>query len=251
MGTWTLITRGTSQSRITNPGAIRLWNNVVTWFQNSSAYANTKFAVFSDSLSCLQAIQNKQWDNPLILNILNSLHRLITAGTDIIFIWLPSHVGIPGNVKADSAAKAALSLPISNHKVPYTDFKPLISSYLLSKWQQMWNLESNNKLHAVKPILGNTVFRSQLNRREIRVLHRLRIGHSHFTHSYLLKKEDPPECVVCQCPFSIEHILISCVDFGHIRPKYFNVASIYDLFNTVNPKLVLGFVKEIGLYHKF
>ena len=149
-----------------------------------------QFAIFSDSLSCLQAIQNKRWDNPLILNILNSLHHLITAGTDIIFIWLSSHVGIPVNAKADSAAKAALSLPVSNHKVPYTDFKPLISSYLLSKWQQMWNLESNNKLHDVKPILGNTVFRSQLNRREVRVLHRLRIGHSHFTHSYLLKKED-------------------------------------------------------------
>jgi ribonuclease HI len=101
--------------------------------------ANTKFAIFSNSLSCLQAIQNKRWDNPITLNILNSLHHLITAGTDIIFIWLPSHVGIPGNAKADSAAKAALSLPTSNHKVPYTDFKPLISSYLNSKWQQMFS----------------------------------------------------------------------------------------------------------------
>jgi len=55
----------------------------------------TKFVIFSDSLSCLQAIQNRLWDNPIILNLLNSLHTLIAAGASIIFVWLPSHVGYP------------------------------------------------------------------------------------------------------------------------------------------------------------
>lgn len=68
--------------------------------------SNTKFALFSDSLSCLQAILNKLWDNPIIINILNSLHHLITADTDIVFIWLPSHAGILDN------AKGAVRVPV-------------------------------------------------------------------------------------------------------------------------------------------
>ncbi|HSN22706.1 MAG TPA: ribonuclease H family protein, partial [Methylomicrobium sp.] len=99
-----------------------------------------KFAIFCDSLSCLQAIQNKRWDNPIILNILNSVHKLIVSGTYVVFIWLPSHVGIQGITDADTAAKAALSLLVSGRKVPQSDFKPLVQSYTVNKWQHMWDL---------------------------------------------------------------------------------------------------------------
>ena len=36
---------------------------------------------------------------------------LTIANKDIIFCCVPSHVGIKGNEKADSAAKSALDLP--------------------------------------------------------------------------------------------------------------------------------------------
>ena len=40
-----------------------------------------------------------------------------------IFCWVPSHTGIVGNEKADSAAKSALELPHAKVGVPYIDFK--------------------------------------------------------------------------------------------------------------------------------
>lgn len=43
----------------------------------------------------------------------------------IYFCWLPSHVGIKGNEKADSAAKAALSKEITSCFIPYTDLRSL------------------------------------------------------------------------------------------------------------------------------
>ena len=57
-------------------------------------YCNiAKVIIFSDFLSCLQAIKNCQLKTPLILDILE-LH-------EIVICWLPGHVGIKGNTLAD------------------------------------------------------------------------------------------------------------------------------------------------------
>ena len=87
------------------------------------------YIIFSDSLSCLQAIKHCKTDHPVIRDILK-LHNTFLQ-CDIVFCWLPSHMGIRGNNKADTAAKAALNFKtISPTKVPYTDSKPAIKSYI-------------------------------------------------------------------------------------------------------------------------
>ena len=82
------------------------------------------------------------------------------------------------------------------------------------------------------------------------IIHRLCIGHTHFTHAFLLKKEDPPECIACQLPLTVEHILLSCVDFMLIRHKYFTCTTLANLFTNVPSRTIVDFIKEIGLYHK-
>ena len=72
----------------------------------------SKVIIFSDSLSVLQSINNSKIDNSVIQDIILRLHNM--SHKQIIFCWLPSHVGIRGNEKADKASKSALSLQPSN-----------------------------------------------------------------------------------------------------------------------------------------
>ena len=77
------------------------------------------------------------------------------------------------------------------------------------------------------------------------------IGHTYITHSFLLKGEPMPQCIPCHWALSVKHILIDCVDFALIRQKYFQVSSMKDLLDKVDPSLIINFIKEIGLFYKF
>ncbi|WP_411016702.1 ribonuclease H family protein, partial [Salmonella sp. s51944] len=109
------------------------------------------FVIFSDSKSVLQAIKNRNWKNPIICQILQKFDLLYNTNKRIILFWIPSHIGIPGNDKADSAAKKALNNNISNTLLPFSDFKQNCSIYILSLWQTLWNLDNCNKLLSIKP----------------------------------------------------------------------------------------------------
>ena len=82
------------------------------------------------------------------------------------------------------------------------------------------------------------------------IITRLRIGHSHLTHSWLLAKEDAPECIQCNEYLTMKHILLDCIDFQPIRDKHYSADNMYNLFDTVRIDSIIAFIKEIGLYNK-
>jgi kelch-like protein 2/3 len=211
--------------------------------------ANKRFLILSDSLSCLQSIENRKLNHPLILEIIIFIHRLIVGGKQIAFMWLPSHAGLAGNVSADAAAKAALNLSESLIPVPYSDFYPLINNYIFTSWQRLWSSDTSNKLYSIESNVKDTKT-YRLPRRDECIIHRLRIGHTYFTHGFLLRKEDPPECIACQLPLTVKHILLNCIDFNLIRQKYFTCTTLAELFSDVPSRTIVDFIKEIGLYHK-
>ena len=83
-----------------------------------------------------------------------SVSFYILSKKTLFFIWVPSHIDIMGNEKADSAADSALNLPHAKVGVPYNDFKHCINQYILSTWQDDWNGAVVNKLCSVKPVLA-------------------------------------------------------------------------------------------------
>ena len=57
--------------------------------------------------------------------------NLTKDGKDIVFNWVPGHVGIRGNSAADSAAKDALVGDISFELILFSDLKPRANKYIL------------------------------------------------------------------------------------------------------------------------
>ena len=72
-----------------------------------------KFVFFSDSMSSLQSINGFNLDSDLVQNFLKDYTVLAKNGKNIILCWIPSHVGILGNEKADAA------LQLQNRHSPY------------------------------------------------------------------------------------------------------------------------------------
>ncbi|GBM13052.1 hypothetical protein AVEN_101905-1 [Araneus ventricosus] len=160
--------------------------------------------------------------HPVALEILSVLQFLQNKGFNIIFCWVPSHVGISGNETADIIAKFASDfLP---RALPCCDIKKCLVSHLLSVWQQKWDHLTNNKLYSVKPSIG---LWPALPMREFDVqLTRLRIGHTRFTHRHLFLGQRAPRCPTCQVDFTVNHILIECPSFKCHREYHFNSSSV-------------------------
>ena len=70
---------------------------------------NNKFIIFSDSLSVLESLKDRKFDNPLIIKILCKLENL-SNDNDVQICWVPSSTGISGNDQADKAARINLNI---------------------------------------------------------------------------------------------------------------------------------------------
>ena len=67
-------------------------------------------------MSSLQSISGFNLDTDLVQKFLKDYTILEKNGKNSILCWIPSHVGILGNEKAD-AALPCLRLPIEAHKI--------------------------------------------------------------------------------------------------------------------------------------
>jgi len=185
---------------------------------------------FGLHMSSLEAIRGFKLEIDIAQNIVKDYTNLANSGKTIILCWIPSHVYIRGNERVDTAAKSALSLPITNMKLPACELIPRVSKFCLDEWQDIWDCCEFNKLHSIYATVGTVKHSKNISCYDSVLLNRLRIGYSRLIHSYLLYGVDPPICQSCGIPLTVKHILVECANLTDIREKYFTVwrSSYYD-----------------------
>ena len=111
--------------------------------------------IVTDSGSSVMALRNQLISSPVVLHILELLTELQLDGTEVKLLWVPSHVGVKGNERADEAAKAVTrSSNIRRFKVDRRDIKPYINRLLLDAWQSRWHNEPDCALKRLRPSIG-------------------------------------------------------------------------------------------------
>ena len=186
--------------------------------------------------------------NIYIRRCLDKLDVLSSRGQVVALCWIPSHVGIPGNEVVDKAAREAIDTrDIQPILQPHTDSRQPISQYVRSRWQEKWD-EVGNDLHKALPLLPHK-YSACLPRREERVMARIHIGHTRFTHSYRLDRTARPQCETCQEDLTIEHILVECPEFDRLRTTIIEGSTLAEIFETTPANAIVNFFKQTDHYY--
>jgi kelch-like protein 2/3 len=80
-----------------------------------------------------EALSTRKITHPFLSDIHDLHTSLINDGKSIVFIWVPSHMGIKGNDMADQAAKEAFKHEVSKvpaQFIPPEDLKRSVKVYI-------------------------------------------------------------------------------------------------------------------------
>lgn len=216
-----------------------------------SARNEANFLILSDSLSSILSLRPLQPPTSQLLGrVQTQIHDLTTQGKHVVFMWIPSHVGIHGNEQADAAAReATIHGNPQSLKLSAADLKPTIHKKVTEAWQIRWN-EDTSKFRLIKPTVGEWRSSYRRHRGEEVTLCRLRLGHIYDTHRFHLTGDPPPTCPRCGERLTVEHILITCRNLNAKRTRLLQNLPISQLLSDDMPVdlgLIRKFLRESGI----
>ncbi|RVE51902.1 hypothetical protein evm_003522 [Chilo suppressalis] len=195
--------------------------------------------IFTDSQSCLQAINSNQFRSkskfPIVLKIREALLRCHLKGTNVALAWIPGHNGIPGNETADTCAKHAISSGLPKYsRVFYQGLYSVTRELLFKSWETHW-LQTKNRVGKYYFDIQQNIpskpwfFKvKNLNKKVVSTICRLRIGHATTpVHLVRLKIRDSPTCDCGTEDGTVDHLFFNC-------PKL-NI-SLYDILPPTIPR---------------
>lgn len=210
------------------------------------------FIIFTDSMSAIIALNSASSKHTIIQDILTIYNKITDSGKEILIIWIPSHCNIAGNEKADLAAREATRHP--DHletPIPHLDIISYLKEKICTEWKNNWIATSHSKLHCIRSQSISQFPINHLPRKDQVIITRLRIGHCKMTHSYLLLKQQPPQCDKCNCIISVKHVITECRHYQRQRQEN-NIPSELQLIlnNPSFVNLVIKFIKDSQLYNE-
>ena len=188
-----------------------------------------KFLIVTDSLSSIQAIQNKHAERTdLVLKVLNQLTKMKHQNLTVTIMWVPSHIGILGNEKADTLARSAISNDPDPPNGPNTGKYEKTSTNIGTSpnerqavvkqlVRKIWDKQYKDKVKGIRKKLHNDPSKKLITykgpRAEQSRISRMRVGMERY---HCLKTAVPCECGE---PISTQHLLLECtINNTNARP---------------------------------
>lgn len=206
---------------------------------------NTPTVILTDSASCLSALEKGNILHPYIQAI-----ETFSENKHVVFLWIPGHCDISGNVKADQAAKRGRTGLALEFEVPAKDLILWAKHKMKDIVQSRWIGNTTDQLALVKRSIGK--WNDKMKKSDQRVLTRCRIGHTRLTKCHLFSKNDPDICDLCNSSLDVKHILLECRKFDDIRRRL-GISSNISIALSNDQKeenKIIKYLKNTGLYNQ-
>ena len=213
-----------------------------------------KSVIITDSLSSIHGIKNFNQDHYLVNRIL----QLSGNNLEIILFWVPGHLDLMENEKADKVAKEAANFGLEQ-KLGYSNKEAMciIKSNIWNEWRGRWR-EINMSTSKINPEAKKIYWTNNLNRREEVVIHRLIFNNPLYKFGQFFIPDT--DILRCECGVrqKMNHLL-TCLTYRERVEKFkLEIQWNHDKLLTVeellreenfNPKF-LNFLKDVKIYDK-
>ncbi|XP_076388981.1 uncharacterized protein LOC143264669 [Megachile rotundata] len=209
----------------------------------------SKFIIFSDSLSTIRKTQDIKYTTEMHLEIQEKYNKLIDDNKTIIIAWVPSHMDIYGNTMADLQAKIATTTITENQPILNTsaDINRHVATLLEQSWNSTWKKYKASTVHQQLNNFYDLKTNLRHNRRYQVAITRIRTEHTKLTHSYILENVSPSKCDTCDTNITIRHIILECRKYKDARRRL-NITNLTEAaISTAYQDTLLKFCKTIGI----
>ncbi|XP_055589523.1 uncharacterized protein LOC129741762 [Uranotaenia lowii] len=203
--------------------------------------ANEPTVIYTDSASVLTALESGT-KHPIVQNIIYQKNL-----KNVTMVWIPSHVGIQGNEEADRLANLGRNEGRYAINIPKADALKWIKRMLKLQHERNWNNQLNIKLREIKSTTEK--WKDMNNKKEQKVLTRLRNGHTRMTHKHLMEGTETPVCDACGVQLTVKHIIMECLKYND-RRQVLPEGSLAEKLENVRSKekKVIQFLKQCNLF---
>jgi ribonuclease HI len=200
----------------------------------------SNIVLFSDSLSCLFALQNLQkhiQKNALFKEIAILITEIFYNDTKIILTWIPSHINLKENDKVDYIAKnATLSNEIQiNIPLNLNEINKEILIHFQSYWKTIYN--NNNKgifFRTIETDFDKIQPINMTNRHMEKTIFRLKTGHCLLnSHLHRIGLHDSGFCEFCNEPETVKHYLLDCLNYQNYQEEIISYAHKYNILISI------------------
>ena len=189
-----------------------------------------KSYIFSDSLSCVQALLYGEKTKSISIRRVRKKLEAI-KDKNVTLVWIPAHINIPGNEIADFYAKSVLLDDDPAYEIvefsPNLKFcKKYLACFFSRKWNDLWLDDLNARfLHneiGIKSVCSKNIhpiIKDQQNYFDRKIIARTALNHfptNSYLHRFKLRADD--KCRFCNySPESLSHLLLNCPRFSPFR----------------------------------